>query len=75
MATEAGPSNAAAEEALDEEEFEEEAPFPEPEYKSMLLADLMGLAAEFEAAAMLEECEQWPALAACDSRCRVPRAC
>lgn len=57
MAAEAGPSDAAVDEA-DEADYEDEAPFPEPEYKSMLLTDLMGLAAEFGAAAMLEECKQ-----------------
>lgn len=57
MALAAGPSNVADEEEENEEQYDEDLPFPEPEFKSMLLTDLLGLAAEFEAAAALEECK------------------
>lgn len=56
MALQAGPFSGAADTAPDEDE-DEEPPFPEPEEKAMYLADLMGVAAEFDAAALLEECE------------------
>lgn len=57
MASEAGPSRAAHDE-YEEAEQEVDSPFPEPEPRAMLLADLLGVAAEFDAAAAAEECEQ-----------------
>lgn len=58
MAAEAGPSDA-VDEGEDEEEFEElqDPPFPEPELKPMLLCDLLGHAAEVDAAALAQESE------------------
>jgi hypothetical protein len=61
MSAQAGPSYGAGAAAGDEEfeegedEEEEPPPFPEPEPRTMQLADLLGLAAEVEAAALVQE--------------------